>query len=86
MPIFGHISEGVATLSPAGRIVRDLWLKTSEMRPGVVLDAFVVMPDHMHAIIAMPAAARQTYSAYSQSARGSLGALVADTKRPAHRK
>jgi len=39
--VFGDILDGVVTLSPAGRIVRDLWVKTSEMRPRVILDAFM---------------------------------------------
>ena len=34
-----------------GRIVREEWERTGEVRPGVVLDAFVVMPDHVHAVI-----------------------------------
>jgi putative transposase len=79
--LFGQILDGVVALSPAGRIVRDLWIKTSEMRPGVILDAFVVMPNHMHAIIGLPAAVgRKSDSGLFQRAPGSLGALVAGFK------
>jgi REP element-mobilizing transposase RayT len=80
-PLFGRISDGVVALSPAGRIVRDLWIKTSEMRPGVLLDAFVIMPDHMHAIIALPpGAGRKSEVGSLRCAAGSLGALVAGYK------
>jgi putative transposase len=79
--VFGEILDGVVALSPAGRIVRDLWVKTSEMRPGVILDAFVIMPDHMHAIVAMSAAKRRACPAGSLwRAPESLGALVAGYK------
>lgn len=79
--LFGHISDGVVTLSPAGRIVRDLWMKTSEMRTGVVLDAFVIMPDHMHAIVALPAVGegKSDPGRFGRSP-GSLGSLVAGYK------
>jgi REP element-mobilizing transposase RayT len=44
--LFGSIVNGVVRLSTVGTIVRDLWIRTAEMRPGVVLDAFVIMPNH----------------------------------------
>jgi REP element-mobilizing transposase RayT len=34
-----------------GKIVRDEWKKTASIRPYVVLDAFSVMPNHVHVII-----------------------------------
>lgn len=40
--------DGEVVLSVAGRIAREEWLRTAEVRPSVVLDAFVVMPDHVH--------------------------------------
>jgi REP element-mobilizing transposase RayT len=40
-------------LNELGEIVRDEWLKTAQLRPRVVLDAFVVMPNHIHGIIVL---------------------------------
>jgi REP element-mobilizing transposase RayT len=40
-------------LSENGRIVWEEWIKTAGMRPGVVLDRFVVMPNHLHGLIAL---------------------------------
>ena len=46
--LFGEVVDGEMQLSEAGRIARDEWLQTEEIRPSVVLDVFVVMPDHVH--------------------------------------
>jgi REP element-mobilizing transposase RayT len=50
-PRFGTVREGILVLSDAGLLVRYVWLETSGSFPGVILDEFVVMPDHMHAIL-----------------------------------
>ncbi len=50
-PIFGKIVNGEMQLSPFGIIVRDEWLRTSEMRKNIEMDEFVVMPNHFHGII-----------------------------------
>ena len=47
-PLFGTVVDGEMALSAFGRIARDEWVRTSEVRPSVVLDEFVVMPDHVH--------------------------------------
>lgn len=46
--LFGEVVDGVVRLSPAGAIARDVWLATPDVRSGIVLDAFVVMPNHVH--------------------------------------
>lgn len=40
-------------LTPVGEVVEEEWLRTAAMRSGVWLDAFVVMPDHFHAIVGL---------------------------------
>lgn len=50
---FGEIVNGAMELSAAGHIVRRAWRATPKIRPYVVLDAFIVMPNHIHGIIAM---------------------------------
>lgn len=49
--IFGDIVDGEVLLSDAGKIVAEEWINTGKMRPGVTIDRFVVMPNHLHAII-----------------------------------
>ena len=79
--LFGSVDAGVVRLTTVGKIVRDLWIRTAQIRPGVVLDAFVIMPDHMHAIVAMSTAEHREFPATSlRRAPESLGALVAGYK------
>lgn len=49
--LFGEVVDGEMRLNDAGRIVREEWLRTAEIRPSVEMDAFVVMPNHVHGII-----------------------------------
>ena len=51
--IFGHIENGRMILNEFGQIVHDEWFRSQDIRPGIELDAFVVMPNHMHGIIFM---------------------------------
>lgn len=48
---FGTVVAGVMQLNTLGEIVRDEWLRSATVRPQVGLDAFVVMPNHLHGII-----------------------------------
>lgn len=41
----------------AGRMVRSVWDDIQTVYPGVETDAFVVMPNHVHAIIIIVATA-----------------------------
>jgi putative transposase len=52
-PLFGTISNGEMYLSELGRIVCEEWLSTFEIRKTMNLTrgAFIVMPDHFHAVI-----------------------------------
>ena len=48
--MFGQMVDGAVRLNKNGEIARDEWLRTSIIRPNVTLDAFVVMPNHIHMI------------------------------------
>jgi putative transposase len=53
--LFGQIINGQLQLNPSGKIVRDEWLKTAQIRPQVQLyeDEFIIMPNHLHGIISI---------------------------------
>jgi REP element-mobilizing transposase RayT len=51
--LFGGVSEGRVVENVNSRIVRDCWLDLPSHYPHVSLDAFVVMPDHLHGIIVL---------------------------------
>jgi putative transposase len=48
-----HYFGEIDNISEIGKIVESEWLKTPDIRPdmNITLDAFVVMPNHFHAII-----------------------------------
>lgn len=48
---FGVIADGTMRMNDAGRMVHDAWDGLPSHYPGVDVDAFVVMPDHVHGII-----------------------------------
>lgn len=48
---FGSAVEGEIRLSGAGEIVVEELRNTGKVRPDVALDRWVVMPDHLHAIV-----------------------------------
>jgi REP element-mobilizing transposase RayT len=49
--LFGEIRNGKIALSECGRIVDDWWQNIPERYSGVILDEYVIMPNHMHGII-----------------------------------
>jgi putative transposase len=49
--LFGRITDDRMRLTPAGETVVETWEEIPERYPGVQLDAFVVMPNHVHGII-----------------------------------
>jgi putative transposase len=51
IPIFGTLRDGVMHLNDIGRIVHEEWVRSPDIRPEVVLDEFVIMPNHMHMIV-----------------------------------
>jgi putative transposase len=56
--LFGEVVDGVMCLSELGQIVTSHWLRSPDNRPQVVLDEFVVMPNHFHAIVAIEGSRR----------------------------
>jgi putative transposase len=48
---FGEIANGQMMLSEIGRLAEKYWHEIPEHFPFVILDEFVVMPNHIHGII-----------------------------------
>jgi putative transposase len=49
--LFGGVADGEIRLNGFGEIVREEWLRSAEIRQEIEIDAFVVMPNHLHGII-----------------------------------
>lgn len=77
--LFGDVLDGTMHLNELGKIVAAEWLRTPVVRPQVILDEQVLMPNHFHAIIAIENSrrgvlpyARPTFRSPSQT----VGAVV----------
>jgi REP element-mobilizing transposase RayT len=49
--LFGEICEGRMSCNLLGELVHSCWLDIPLHFPHVTLDAFVVMPDHLHGVL-----------------------------------
>ena len=49
--IFGQVVGDQLRENDCGRILREQWLDTVRIRPQIELDAFTVMPNHLHGIL-----------------------------------
>lgn len=80
----GRVVDGEVELSAAGRIVAAVWGAIPRRQPHVVLDAVVVMPDHLHGLIGIRErrwdGARQREGGPRGTVRGSLPAIVQSFK------
>ena len=63
-----------------GAIVEQEWQRTAELRPYVGLDAFVVMPNHVHGIIAIDEPDSLACKQGNLLAAKSLGAIIGQFK------
>ena len=77
----GSLDDGVFASTPVGQIVAEEWLRTPVVRPEVDLDAFVVMPNHLHALLVIgeTESERGRSGEFHRAAR-SLGAVMAGYK------
>lgn len=53
--LFGHVTEGRMIPNAAGDMVMDAWEQMTETFPTVTFDAWVLMPNHFHAIVRLAA-------------------------------
>ncbi len=82
--LFGRIVDQTVHLSPIGLIVQEEWLRSSELRSEIVLDQFVVMPTHFHAVVCIQTSrsvpSDRAHSRAPLRRPRSLGSLVAGFK------
>jgi len=64
----GDVCDGEMQLNDAGRMVQSVWDELPARFPGLELDAFVMMPNHVHGIILVGA----LLAAPSRRSRASL--------------
>src|SRR3990167_5241886 len=49
--LFGDVIAGRMRLNEYGAIIKNEWLRIEELRPNVMVDKYVIMPNHIHGII-----------------------------------
>lgn len=93
--LFGDPEHGRMRLTTCGRIVVERWRALPRHFPHVTLDAFVVMPNHVHGIVVIKPPRKTTQSDPTPqndvnqptgTTPGSLGAVVQNLKSTASRK
>jgi putative transposase len=88
--VFSSVTDGSIVLSRRGMVARDCWVDIANHHPHIELDAFVIMPNHMHGILLFVGDASENSSVVATPAsrpshatgpsRGSLGAVVGSYK------
>ena len=77
--MFGEVKDRATFLNELGQLVVSEWLRTPVVRPQAVLDQYVVMPNHVHAMIAIEDS-RRGVSPYARpifrSPSQTVGAIV----------
>ncbi|HLG21264.1 MAG TPA: hypothetical protein VI382_00495 [Candidatus Manganitrophaceae bacterium] len=51
--LFGDVAQGEMKLNDAGRMVLSVWNELPRYGPGVAVDEFIVMPNHIHGMIVL---------------------------------
>ncbi len=49
--LFGEIENEVMLLNDFGQVVRCEWMKSFEIRKEILIDEFIIMPNHFHGIV-----------------------------------
>ena len=65
--LFGEIVDGEMRLNDAGKMIQVVWDEIPAYYPGIDIDSFIVMPNHIHGIVVIVGAAPRgrPESAYS---------------------
>ena len=49
--LLGELVNGEMVLNRCGQIAREEWLRSADVRAELRLDAFVIMPNHVHGVV-----------------------------------
>jgi REP-associated tyrosine transposase len=76
--LFGDVSDGQMLRNGLGDVAQVEWFRSAKLRDDVLTDAFIVMPNHIHGVLARRGTARRapTVERFGQPVVGSLPTLV----------
>ena len=69
----GEVVDGAVRLSPAGQIIAEEWGNTPKIRQNVRLDAWVIMPNHLHGIMVIEKSLVETHRDASLRMQNTFG-------------
>ena len=86
--LFGEIADDTPDLSEIGMIVDEEWRRSPQVRRNMALDAYVVMPNHLHGILFIDGATDGRRASHRlaptktgpRNPAGSLGAIIGQFK------
>lgn len=79
--LFGRIVNGNVHLNSLGRLVEEEWSRTALVRPSVIVDLDVVMPNHLHGLLWITESqAKQIAEGTATMRASSLGSIIAQFK------
>ena len=81
-PHFGVLTSRGVVLSQAGKVAEEEWHHSASLRHDVRLEAFIVMPDHMHGLVGL---INKTPTKTRSSLTGLMGTFKAAVTRRVHR-
>ena len=80
---FGQVVDNALVLNPLGQIADETWASIAQRRPDVQIDEYVVMPNHVHALLWLVPQPHAAQSAgpgkprrFGDAIAGSLSALL----------
>jgi len=73
--LFGEIIKNKMRLNTAGTMVAEQWLGLPDRFPNIILDEYVVMPNHLHGIIKVMCSARYSNDNGTET-RVTLGKII----------
>lgn len=65
--LFGKVADGIMVLNENGTIVENTWFDLPNHNSNIGLDAFIIMPNHVHAIITVGAGSKPALGSKSVS-------------------
>jgi putative transposase len=77
--IFGQIENGEMKLNAIGHLVQEEWLKSAKIRKEIELDEFIIMPNHIHALVTI---CRDDWQSLSSENHKGIGHLADAPKGP----
>ncbi len=76
LPFFGKCHNSSVSLSPAGEITQECWASISKFNPHVIIDEYIVMPNHIHGILYFESNASEQVTTKSCSVNSLSGSLA----------